>query len=48
MKLCVICNKPNPNDSKDSIPIHRECWDNLIKKEGVQKALERVHNGNKR
>jgi len=25
-QICLLCNKPDPDDTKDGIPIHKECW----------------------
>lgn len=47
MTKCVLCNKQDPDDSKDGIPIHKSCWYTWLEvgthKGNVQLAIQSLH-----
>lgn len=44
MDECVICRGNTPSDdSKDGVPIHKECWYRLRDEVGYDKAIDRIN-----
>ena len=46
MVKCILCSKPDSDDSKDGIPIHKVCWYHWLEvtHEGnVEKAVQSLH-----
>jgi len=46
MVQCTLCNKPDSDDSKDGIPLHRTCWYSWLVQthdNDVDAAVEGLH-----